>query len=557
MREGRRKSRLLAYTGSERSLLVAGLFGILSVTIAALTFSNTQRLERQLFQEAEDRAEYLAASLSQRFSDALYFNDVEEIRNYAETLGPGGDLRRVAVFGRDGRYMVDSSQPKIPAGAIDRALFERVSRTVGPSFRRSGDRIEAVAPTRVQSELIGGVYVELDLATVNERVAAVRKQQILQAVVLVFLAAGLSIALLKAVRAARSLDVSEARFEELIDQSPVGTSIFRPDGTLLYANRAQVQMMGESARADFRRDYNILQDPQLIKSGLHPLLKKGFTEEATRLPTFSYQLGDPDDSESRVIWVRSVIFPLRAAGGEIHQVVVISEDVTSQKQTEERLSFLANFDSLTGLPNRSLFHDRLEHAVAVANRGGRLAILFIGLDRFKRVNDSLGHVAGDAVLKEASNRLVEAVRKKDTVARLGGDEFVVLLEDVDDQQQDAIHVAGRIIRALGRRFYLSNDEVRIGASIGISLFPEDSEDIEDLVPHADRAMHAAKQNGRNRFEFYDSRLNETALHRLKLEGQLHKAVKEGELHLYYQPLVDGRSGQILSVEALIRWQHPE
>jgi diguanylate cyclase (GGDEF)-like protein len=229
----------------------------------------------------------------------------------------------------------------------------------------------------------------------------------------------------------------------------------------------------------------------------------------------------------------------------------------AKMQNAQRVEYLAYHDGLTGLPNRSLFSKLLSHAIGQAKRQGRsLTVAFIDLDRFKQINDTLGHKAGDELLKEVADRLKACLRDSDAVARLGGDEFVVLLTDLDEVQHAAT-VATKIITAVARPFVLLGQECRVTASIGISAYPKDGLDEQTLTKNADIAMYQAKEDGKNTFQFYSETLNANSLERLTLESSLRHALERNEFQLHYQAKRDTAHGQITGMEALVRWQHPD
>ena len=245
------------------------------------------------------------------------------------------------------------------------------------------------------------------------------------------------------------------------------------------------------------------------------------------------------------------------------------QDITERKHAEEQIRLLAYYDALTGLPNRRFFLQQLEQALVFANRNDRmLAVLFLDLDRFKLVNDTLGHGVGDRLLQDVADRLLRCVRRSDCLARaedegppslvsrLGGDEFTIMLSDID-HFQDVAKVARRILEAISHPYAFEGQEVFLSTSIGISLYPFDACSASDLIRNADGAMYQAKEQGRNGYQIYDESMSAKALERIILESQLHKALKEGEFAIYYQPQVSARSGKVVGLEALVRWNSRE
>jgi diguanylate cyclase (GGDEF)-like protein/PAS domain S-box-containing protein len=232
-------------------------------------------------------------------------------------------------------------------------------------------------------------------------------------------------------------------------------------------------------------------------------------------------------------------------------------DMTEQKRAEERIRHMAHFDALTELPNRMLLYDRVERAIAQAQRDQEaLAILFIDLDRFKTVNDSLGHAVGDRLLKKVAGLLESCTRESDTIARIGGDEFVVLLGGLKEPE-DARHVAQKVLDALAEPVMVDGHELKVTPSVGICAYPHDGADVETLMRNADTAMYYAKQMGRNNYQFFTQAMTEAAQRRLVMENDLRHAIERGEFLLHYQPQLDLRSGAIIGFEALVRWRHPQ
>lgn len=250
---------------------------------------------------------------------------------------------------------------------------------------------------------------------------------------------------------------------------------------------------------------------------------------------------------------------VRNAKGEVERRFAIFSDITEKKAKDELILRQASFDALTGLPNRRLFMDRLQQEIKASRRSGeRIALLFIDLDMFKEINDTLGHQHGDTLLVEVAQRLVTCVRESDTTARLGGDEFTVVLPGLNETSAKAAEsVAQKIIRAITRPFVLGSETVHISASIGITVYPVDAPDMEGLLKNADQAMYKAKAMGRNRFSYFTIEMQQTAQARLQLGNDLRQAMAGQQLMVYYQPIVHLTTGRLVKAEALLRWQHPK
>ncbi len=251
------------------------------------------------------------------------------------------------------------------------------------------------------------------------------------------------------------------------------------------------------------------------------------------------------------------IAAIKGNDGIVKEYVAVFSDISKHKQDEEKIRYQANFDALTALPNRSLLTDRLSQAILSANRENwKLALLFIDLDQFKVVNDTFGHVMGDELLQLVAKRIRKCVREVDTVARFGGDEFVILMQDVTDLEAPAL-VASKVITEVTRSFILYEREIYIGASVGITVYPDDALTPDALLRNADMAMYQAKERGRNNYQFFTASMQRQTIERQQLEQDLRQALQRNELELYYQPVIDARSSRVSSLEALLRWNHPK
>jgi diguanylate cyclase (GGDEF)-like protein len=263
-----------------------------------------------------------------------------------------------------------------------------------------------------------------------------------------------------------------------------------------------------------------------------------------------YRIVRPD---GRLRWLQACSYPVKNAEGKVYRVAGTIEDITARRRLQERLQQQAHFDSLTGLPNRVLFFDRLNYALAQAKRHGRpVALLFVDVDRFKIVNDTFGHAVGDKLLQGIADCLKNAVRGEDTVARLGGDEFAIVLPRVERPEHAAL-VAEKALTCLSQPFVLDGHEVVTSASIGVALSSSDGSDAQSLLKRADKAMFGAKAAGRNGYTFYTAPLADTALEQFELERNLRRALEREEFVLHFQPKRNIADGTISGCEGLLRW----
>jgi diguanylate cyclase (GGDEF)-like protein/PAS domain S-box-containing protein len=306
----------------------------------------------------------------------------------------------------------------------------------------------------------------------------------------------------------------------------------------------------------YSREEVIGKNPRIMQSGRHP--PEFFKEMWNVILETGQWHGE--------IWDRrknGELFPkllsisaVRSKQNRVTHYVGIFSDITKIKQTEQRLQYLAQYDPLTRLPNRLLFRDRLQQALLEASRNKSVvALMLLDLDRFKDINDTLGHKAGDEVLFSVAKRLTLCMRKSDTVARLGGDEFTIILPDVSDTMA-LVAIARKVIQSLAEPFHLPGREVFLTASMGISIYPADGLEADRLLQNADMALYHGKELGKNTFQFFSEQMNEQVLARSQLEQDLRRAVERKEFAVYYQPKLAVRTGELTGVEALIRWQHP-
>jgi diguanylate cyclase (GGDEF)-like protein/PAS domain S-box-containing protein len=352
----------------------------------------------------------------------------------------------------------------------------------------------------------------------------------------------------EAKRSEMALREAEERYRMVVELCP-DAILVQQDGAFTFANRAALALLGADDATAIIGKLMF----QFIGADFHDHAREiiAATQRGEAVPGSEEKVVRLDGSEVDVdIHASSFMHKGRPA------VLLIMRDITERKKSAEQMAYLAHYDSLTGLPNRTLFHQRLAHALSIAERPGRsLEILFLDLDRFKEINDTLGHATGDLVLNETAERLQTILRESDTVARLGGDEFVVLVENVDEPHRGGT-IAAKILAAMAPPFMRERHPLHITTSIGISSFPTDGKDAGTLLKKADIAMYRAKESGRNGYRYYSAEMNMHAVERLTLEHALNNAIAERQLCLHYQPKVDVMTNRISGMEALLRWRHP-
>ncbi len=344
---------------------------------------------------------------------------------------------------------------------------------------------------------------------------------------------------------------SEERYRTIIEEMEEWYVEADLAGTILFCNDIFATGLGhapgELARVNFRR-FVRREVVEAIYRQCDNVYQTG--EPSRNLP---YEFTRPDGSTTSTEFS---IFPRRNHEGKIVGFRGVGRDITERKRAEERIQYLATHDTLTGLPNRLMFAQHLNHAIQAARRHKRqLAVLFFDLDRFKVINDTLGHEAGDQLLRAIAVRLRERLRAVDVIARLGGDEFVILVEEVGDEEQ-VITVAQHVLAAIIKPIMIMEQECRITASIGISIYPQHGEDEQSLMKNADIAMYFAKEKGKNNYQLYSTDIKTQSIERLSIETNLRMALQRDEFSLHYQAKLDFKTGAITGVEALLRWDNP-
>ncbi|MDR3479367.1 MAG: EAL domain-containing protein [Burkholderiaceae bacterium] len=353
------------------------------------------------------------------------------------------------------------------------------------------------------------------------------------------------------------IDVTEAQRTEaqlklaanVFDQSTEGITITDAERNIVLVNRAFTAITGYS------REEVIGKNPRMLSSGRQDEeFYRAMWESIGATGLWQGEMWNRrKDGSEYPEWI-SISRVLDSNGGVKHYIAIFS-DITQRKEAEERIQWLAHFDALTGLPNRVLAADRARQSLSMMSRNGEpLALMFINLDHFKNVNDSLGHHIGDVLLVALAERLTGELREQDTVSRLGGDEFVLVLPGAD--ATGAAHLAEKLINMVAQSLQVDQHELRLTASIGIAMYPNDADDFESLCACADVALHHAKSDGRNTYRFFTREMQERSTRRVLLENELHRALERNELSLHYQPQISMHDGRLVGAEALLRWRHP-
>jgi len=367
-------------------------------------------------------------------------------------------------------------------------------------------------------------------------------------------------------RFAWQLENSERVYRYLVDNSPDIIYTLNEDGIFTFVNDQAQQLLGLSRDELIGKHYSTLVHDEDIQLAQYVFKERRIDKRASRNVELRLKCRK-GQSESRTFENSLLTISFNSMGmytrdhqqnnSEYFGTYGVARDITERKRADELIAYQAYHDILTGLPNRILFKDRLDVAIIQSQRNEtQLAVMFIDLDRFKLINDSMGHVTGDELLQQVSVRLKNCLRRGDTLARLGGDEFILFMPDLPGRQ-DVAEVAVKLLKSLEQPFVLGSNEARISASIGIAIYPDDGSSIDELIRHADVAMYQIKARGKNGHSFYDHSMFDGSLQKFVLEQDLRNALERNELEMYYQPQIDVSTGRIVGAEALMRWNHPE
>ena len=423
--------------------------------------------------------------------------------------------------------IVFTSVDDLPAVAVnERRMFER-----------NGIVSAVFVPLLLKKKLIGSVgcsAVTGPMAWSDETVSLLR------------ITGEILVSALERRRTYGALRESEARYRLMAENSTDLLARTTSDGTVVYTSDAIRTLLGYEPR-------EVIGMP--LRDFIHPDDRPAMRDIVpnTTGHTFSYRARRKDGS---FVWLESTIRAVTGTDGETVEIVSVSRDISERRRAEEQIEYQAYHDALTGLPNRLLFRDRLTVALAHAKRQeSKLVVMFLDLDRFKMVNDTLGHSVGDELLRVIASRLGGVLRDGDTIARMGGDEFTVLVTDLDDPR-DAAQIAQKLLEAVAQPVRMEGHELYITTSIGLAIFPDDGDTAELLLRNADSAMYRAKEMGRNAYQLFTRAMNSRAAERLSLENALRRAIEREELVLHYQPLVCLQEGKTVGMEALLRWNRP-
>jgi len=479
----------------------------------------------------------LKAALDQRAKDLR--ESEEKLRNVINTVPA-----LVSASDRDGRCVyLNSYHRNFLDFDIDRAIGQPMGVVFGGDY---GDRQRRLDDQVFQSgNVLSGIEDRLQDRSGEYRHLLITKAPLHDGQGGVNLAVTVALDITERVRAEDNV----RKLSLAVEQSPASVLITNTDGNIEYVNSKFVEVTGYSP------EEVIGQNPRILKSGYTPSESyRTLWETITAGKEWRGEFHNRK-KDGELYWEFASVSPIKGPTGEITHYLAVKEDITVRRKYEEQLLRQANYDDVTRLPNRVLALDRLSQALARGHRQkSMVGLLFIDLDRFKIVNDTMGHSIGDRLLMEVGERFSRCVREGDTVARLGGDEFTIILPDIVAPKHAEL-VAEKILDVFARPFFIDGQEIFTTASVGITVYPLDAHDPHALMRNADAAMYRAKEMGRNRVQFFTRELNEQALERVRIETQLRRAPERQEFVLHYQPIIASADTSMIAAEALLRWRN--
>lgn len=599
------------------SLLVIGVAGVLTLLLVLgarvgldeVHQASVSHLHDAMDESARNSLVSLTETLSDNLVNPLYDRDMLQMRQLLGTTLQLANISATHVFEPNGEIINDGikSLPSYGQPVADDVLAAFNSSAGGVILLERDDELVAVRAVRIGDELLGGVEVCYDLSTVARNTRAMtgrlenvalqnldRNQTTAIITTGLMLLIVLPVTILMALRLSRPIRTVAKQVNE-VRQGRYNVELASTNISEIYQLTTSVKQMTETiATTTVSRNY-LTRVIDSMHEGLTVVDDKFRIEIANRTIEGLYRcdagelhgqllldLIEPAENERIRLWLdrvadtrmsssietamltrRGEVIPMTLTAAPLRDddaqssLVCVFQDISRRRKQEERIRYLAHYDSLTGLPNRDLFFDRLQHAMKLTGREDHLlALLYIDIDFFKKINDSMGHAAGDLLLRQVADRLRKCVRNSDTVARMGGDEFTIILEPLQCTD-DAIHVAEKLLDSVSQRFEVDRQQIFINLSIGIVFYPMSDLSAADLVQQADLAMYQAKEHGRGRYSLYESRRNGCARDRLAFENELRLALKRGQFGLRYQPQIDIRTGRCVGFEALLSWQHPD
>jgi len=524
-------------------VLYMSVLGIMGLTLSSLLHQRAMA-ERELTDERdqlEQRVQTRTAALRAELNERRRVErQLAEAQRVAQIGSWNWDLDKQEVTWSEQMYRIfkitHSSAPIHPNAYIDMVPLEERGQLMAALDRSMSSGAPFALEHRIR------------LQDGSVRMIAARGQAMRDPQGRIVRLSGIVQDVTEAREAEAALREAQERYRLVVEISPEAIVVLQ-ENRIVFANPASLLLVGATDTT------------QIIGKSLSDFLHPDYLPQAQKRLESLLKGEKQSPAEYKLMRMDGSLIDVEVSSSPFsHQgrfaVLHVARDITERKRSAEQLSYMAHYDSLTGLPNRVLFHQRLEHALSIAARPGRsVELLFLDIDKFKLINDTLGHASGDLVLKETARRLQSTLRESDTVARLAGDEFVVLVENVDEPQRGG-KIAEKILSAFAPPFLPGPPPLHVGTSIGITTYPDDASDADSLLKRADQAMYRAKQQGRNRYCYYSEQLDTQTAERRELEHALRQAIERGELTLYYQPVMDMETGRVTGVEALLRWPHP-